>query len=76
MVVPQPSVPVPKLNRFITYSKHTLIGIISLPIALIISTALIIIAVMLLPILWALVTLVWVNNVRTRIYDELSDDGN
>lgn len=67
--------PAPKLNRFITYSKHILIGIISLPIALVISTALIIIAVMLLPILWGLITLVWVNNVRNRIYNELQADG-
>lgn len=61
--------PVTKLSKFGTYCKHFLIGIIALPIALVISTALVVIAVFLLPLLWALITLFWINSIRLKLIE-------
>ena len=64
-----PNVPVSKLSKFTTYCKHILIGVVSLPIALVISTALVVVAVLLLPLLWVLITLVWVNSLRNKFIE-------
>lgn len=59
--------PPTKGERYWQYLKTIGIGIISLPIALIISTVLVIVAVLLLPLMWAAITLVWVNTMRNKL---------
>jgi hypothetical protein len=49
------------------YLKHFLIGLASLVISLAVVTVLALGLVLLLPLIWAFLTLVWINSVRTGL---------
>jgi hypothetical protein len=58
-----------KLDKFLKYLKHFLIGLGALPIAFIISTALVVMVIMLLPLLWGFITICWVNSLRMKFLE-------
>lgn len=53
--------------KMVKYWKHVLFGLVALPISLIIVTAVILLALLALPLIWAIMILWWVNDFGNRV---------
>jgi len=63
-----------KRDIILVYLRNIAGGLIALPISLVIVTALIVMAVLLLPVIWAVIILWWVNGFRHILTGEKRDE--
>lgn len=63
-----------KRDIILIYLRNIAGGLIALPVSLVIVTALIVMAVLLLPVIWAIIILWWVNGFRHILTSEKSNE--
>lgn len=62
------------MKELLKYLKHVLFGIIALPVAILVVTGLIVIEILVLPFLWMVIIMWWVNSFSRIVSGENESD--